>query len=278
LFASEVSEYYWGADPEYVFARANAAAGYKVFASQGRKEFLKSNLTGKDILLSGEFIILGNGQNTTMPKSEHTITIPRRERIIKFPGSRNRIIITEPEQTITIPSEQTINNQLGFILQHNGGDNYTASVKLLDDDDVSQTTKQLNENNAAFINVSMSTRENTWYKAVARISEDEITSKLYDKNGTLLRNISVKKDAMSISESGILMSYDTNTVIAFKNLKAETLDQPTPPVDDNQPLVNGTELLAPYSGLVILLAIAVATIAYIKERKRVTEKQTTESY
>ena len=34
----------------------------------------------------------------------------------------------------------------------------------------------------------------------------------------------------------------------------------------------------PYIGLTVLLAVAAATIAYIKERKRVTEDQTVESY
>jgi len=29
------------------------------------------------------------------------------------------------------------------------------------------------------------------------------------------------------------MAYDTDTIIAFKNLKVETLDQPTQPAGDN---------------------------------------------
>ena len=124
----------------------------------------------------------------------------------------------------------------------------------------------------------MSTTENTWYKVEARVSEDEITAKLYDENGTLLKNIAARNDAMNISESGIMMAYDANAVIAFKNLKTETLDQPAPSVDGNQVPVNGPEWLAPYIGLTILLAVAAATIAYIKKRKRVTENQTAESH
>jgi hypothetical protein len=96
---------------------------------------------------------------------------------------------------------------------------------------------------------------------------------LYDANGTLLQNIALKNSALSISESGILMTYDADAVIAFKNLKAETLDQPTPPTDDNQTPTDELEPLAPFIGLTILLAVAVATIAYVKERKRATLTQ-----
>jgi hypothetical protein len=149
---------------------------------------------------------------------------------------------------------------------------------VLDDDNISQITKQLDGNNTAFMNATMSTKENAWYKVVARISEGAITAELYAENGTLLKSIAASNDTISVNESGILIAYDASTVIAFKNLKAETLDQPTPSVDDNQIPVNGLELLAPYIGLTILLAVAVATIAYIKERKRVAEEQTAGSH
>jgi hypothetical protein len=273
----EAPGYYLNAGPDDAYARAYVARPISQIVR--KQEFLNSNVTGKDVLLSGEFVVLGSRQNTTMQKSEQTITIPRTEYRVRLPGSRQWITITRPEQTITIPIEQPV-NQFGFILQHNGEDNYSASVRVLDDNNVSQITEQLDGNNATFINASMSTTENTWYKVEARMSEDEITAKLYDENGTLLKNIVARNDAMSISESGIMMTYDANAVIAFKNLKAETIDQPTPapPVVDNQVPANALELLVPYIGLTILLAVAAATIAYIKKRKRVTEDQTVESY
>ena len=267
----EVPGYYWNAGPDDAYARAYVARPISQIVR--KQEFLNSNVTGKDVLLSGEFVVLGSRQNTTMQKSEQTITIPRSEQQNKITGKQAIwITITRPEQTITIPIEQPV-NQFGFILRNNGEDNYTASVRVLDDNDISQITEQLDGNNAAFMNASMSTTENTWYKVVARMSEDEITAKLYDENGTLLKNIVARNDAMSISESGIMMTYDANAVVAFKNLKAETIDQPTPapPVDDNQVPANALELLVPYIGLTILLAVAAATIAYIKKRKRVTE-------
>ena len=82
------------------------------------------------------------------------------------------------------------------------------------------------------MNASLSTKENTWYKVLAEMSENEITAELYDNNGTLLQSIATGDDTTSISELGILIAYDRDTVVAFKNLKVETINQPTPPVDD----------------------------------------------
>ena len=255
----EVPKYYGGAGPNYTSAPSSAVA-YKIFINQGVKEFLKINLLGEGVFLSGEFIMLRSAQ--AMPRMEQTITIPAHEQETRLPESRGTITITIPEQTTTIP-----NIQFGFILRNNGGNNYSVSVRGLDDSYISQITKRLDGNSTAFMNASMVTRENTWYSVVARISENETTAELYDKNSTLLKSITNRDDAISIGELGILMAYDKDTVIAFKNLKVETLDQPTPTVDSNNISVNGTELLAPCIGLTILLVVAVATVVYVKKRK-----------
>jgi hypothetical protein len=279
LGGDEASGYYWGPGLGDPYARAYAARPISQIVR--KQEFLKSNLTGNDVLVSGEFVVIGSGENTTTQEIGRTITIPSYEYRVRLPGSRQWITITGPEVNVTIPGVQAINNQFGFILRHNGEDNYNASVRVLDDNDLSQITKQLDGNNASFIDASMITRKNTWYKVVARMSEDEITAKLYDENGTLLKNIVARNNAMSINESGIMMKYDANAVVAFKNLKAETIDQPTPtlapPVADNQVPANALGLLVPYIGLTILLTVVAVIIVYIRKRKRVTEDQTAES-
>jgi len=235
LVEFEVPEYYWGTGPDYTSAGASAAAYYGLI-SQGVKEFLEINLLGDGILLSGEFIILKSEK--TIARSEQTITIPSYEQKYRMPRSRRPMTITVPEQTIKIPSyEQKPKHHLGFILRHNGGSNYSVSVRRLNDYNISQTTKQLEGKDTAFINASMGTTENTWYKVVAKMSKDEITAKLYDQNGTLLQSIATRDYAISISELGILMAYDKDTVIAFRNLKVETLDQPTQPVGGNHTTV-----------------------------------------
>jgi hypothetical protein len=251
--------------PGDFFNRAATTLSYKIFASQGSKDFLKNNLTGANVLLSGEFIMLSNGQKTVVPKIKKIITVPTSELQIILPGRRTMVI---PRIITTVSeSEQTINNQVGFILRHDGGDNYTASVRVLDEG-ASQTTEQLDGDNSAFMNASMDTRENTWYKVIAKINEDKRTTELYDANGTLIKNAETRNDALGSGEFGVLMDYDINTIIAFKNLKAETLSQPAQPVSKNAAPVSELEVPAPYIGLTLLLAIAVAAIAYIKERKR----------
>jgi hypothetical protein len=272
LVESEVPEYYWPG-PYYAPSPAYAFQGYGNSLNQSVEEFLESNLTGTGVLLSGEFIVLEGGQTVTVSRSEET-TVLESPQTIGVPGSW-RMTLPRVEQTETVTeSNETISNQFGFILQHDGGDNYTASVKTLNNYDVSQMTEQPGGNNTALMNVTMDTQENTWYKVVARISEDEVTTQLYDENGTLLKNFAANGAATNSSESGILMT--NATVVAFKNLEAETLDHPATPVDNNQTSTNGLELWAPYNGLVMLLAVGVAAIAYVTERKRVPEKQRTE--
>jgi hypothetical protein len=271
LIEDNVPEHYGGDETDYVFARTNADLINKIFSNQGGKEFLGHNLTGTGILLSGEFIVLRSDQTTT-PK-ERTITMSR---IVTVPIWRRRHGTRRIEQTITVTeSEQTTNNQFGFILRHNGGYNYSASVRVLDEHDVFQITKQ-DENNRGVINASTSTKENTWYKIEARIFEDGITASLYDENVTLLKNAAARDNFTSINESGILITYDANTVIAFKSLKAEILGQSTQTAAGDNIPVNRLEVLAPYAGLAILLATGVATIAYVKKRSNREEKLLTD--
>src|SRR3990170_5895375 len=119
------------------------------FYNRGLREILKGNISGTGALLSGEFMILGNNQTTTPIIRQ--VTVPKIVRYITIPRSRQVIAIIASEK-MTI--EQTINNQLGFILRQNGEDNYSASVRMLEDDDVSQITSQLDMDSAAFVNAS----------------------------------------------------------------------------------------------------------------------------
>jgi hypothetical protein len=245
-----------GPDYNYVYGLAGAAA-YELRIRQGVKEFLNINLSGTGVLLTGEFIMLRSGQ---------TITIPRSGQIIP---SRQTITITGGVQPLRLPDDfnLTINDQFGFILRNNGGNNYSVDVRGLDDYDISQI-KQLGGNRTEFMNVSIGTNENTWYNIVARMSKDEITAELHDVNGTLLESRAIRDDAINISEFGILLANNTDRAIVFKNLKVETLNQPVQPLEDNKNAVNGHELLAPYINLTILLAAAFAAVIYVKKRKR----------
>src|SRR4030042_2045473 len=97
-------------------------AGPKVLSRQGVNEFLKHNLAGPNVSLSGEFIILNSGQ--TMANSEYTITIPEMEHTIML-SRRQAWIMKIPEHNVTVQGSAQANNQLGFILQNNDG-NWSA--------------------------------------------------------------------------------------------------------------------------------------------------------
>lgn len=236
---------------------------YQNFISQSAKELLKSNLTGTGVYLSGEFIILGNNQ--TAPPRNQTIT-RKIIYVVRNPRTREYVTIVREEQIPVI--EETTINQLGLILQQNGDNNYSASVRVLEDQDLSKITEKLDENNPAFMNASQVTRENTWYKLEATISNNATNAKLFEQNGTLLRDIVSEDKALNFNEIGILMAYEPGEVVAFKNLKVETLDQPVPQITYNQKPVNELERLTPYISPVITLTPIVAIIAYAWSKKK----------
>jgi len=252
-------------EPDGVFAIIYNT-GYKVFSNRGLNEFLKHNLAGTNVSLSGEFMILNSGQ--TMANSERTITIPAREERIIL-SRRRTWIIRIPEQTVTVKGREQASNQVGFILQNNEG-NYSASVRLIDNSDLPHMEERLGRNNATFMNATTSIKENIWYKAVTRISMDEVSTELRDENGTILKSTATKDDMVDIGESGIFISFEPYSFIAFKNLKVENLDQPpNQTVGDTRLPVNRLESLAPYTMLLTLLVIAGASTAYLRKIKRV---------
>jgi hypothetical protein len=250
----------------YTYGRAYVAA-HELRIRQGVEDFLDIQLSGTGILLTGEFIILRSGQ---------IITIPR---IGETKESMEKIVIPKGFQPLRLPDdiEQTTNNQFGFILRNSGGNNYSLNVRALNDYDMAQIN-QPGGNRTAFMNASTNIKENTWYKVAARISEDEITANLHDVDGTLLESMTITHDEIDISELVILITNNTDRAVAFKDLKVETLNNPTqPPEDSEDPegdekAADGSELLAPYVNLAILLVATFAAVVYVKKRRQVRDK------
>jgi hypothetical protein len=260
------SLYQLDAEPAGGFATDDDMS-YNFLSSRITKEFLRENFTGANVSLSGEFIVLKNWQ--TLPNSQQTITLPKRS--IPMIMGRQRMVITIPEQTVTVEKSKPESNNFGFILQNNEG-NCSATVKLLQDSDVSYIGKQVN--NTTFMNASTTIKENTWYKAVAKISKDEITTELHDENGTILKSTTTKECIVGIGESEILISCEPYTIIAFKNLKAENLDQlPKQPVDNSQPPASILESISTYIVLLVLLATAGAGINFLKKKRQEVHKE-----
>lgn len=243
----------------YTYGRAYVAR-HELRVRQGVEDFLDVQLSGTGVLLTGEFTILKSGQ---------IITIPR---IGETKESAEKIEIPKGFQPLRLPDdiEQTTNNQFGFILRNSGGNNYTLNVRGLDDYDVAKIN-QLSGNGTTFMNTTSSIRENTWYKVVAKISEDEITAELHDTNGTLIESIVTTDDAINDNELVILLTNNTDRAVAFKNLNVETLNQTTQPAedDDHEKAASGIELLTSYVTFMILIATIFAAAVYVKKRKKV---------
>jgi hypothetical protein len=256
LIQFEGPNYYY----DYGFA---PVAIHDLHIRQGIKEFLDLNLSGTGVLLTGNFIILQSGQSITIPK-EGPIPIPMED-----------IVIGKGEQPLRLPDnmEQATNNKFGFILRNSGGDNYTVAVRGMNDYDMAQINKRI-ENSTAFINASTGIRENTWYTVSAKISKDEITAELRDINGTLLESVATREDPVRTDELVMLIANNTDRAVAFKNLKVETLDEPAPlPPEKNEKAVNGYDLLAPYVAFTILLATISAAVIYKKRKSSLRQKR-----
>ncbi len=215
-----VSVQSWGSLPSYL-----------ALLSQNGKEFLKSSLTGTNIVLSGDFMIVSDGHEPKM--NDSTITIPAFRATYRPPGSRRTFTMETPERTIRISATELLNNQFGFILQSTGENNYTGRVKLLNDSDVSQIVQSRDESRAVVLNASEIISKNSWLKAVAKVSSDQITVEVYDGNGTRLDRITSNTANYRYGEIGILLTYPIGQVLAFKNLKVETLSQSPPSVIEN---------------------------------------------
>lgn len=248
----------------YVYSNPNLA-GFGAFLSQSGKEFLKGNVSGTGALLSGEFIVLDDNQTDKL--SEPTILYDV-EQIVGFSRGRVPIKITIPEVVLPpiIP-----NGQFGFILSQNGDNNYSASVRILEDKDVSQIATQLDEEGTAFMNASKITKENTWYRITASISPSASNAALYEENGTPVNNVAPRNDSSTANQIGVLLEYNPGAVIVFRNLKVETLDKTESPPINPQTFENSEQnafFIGLVPGLIAILIVATATIALVRRRRK----------
>jgi len=243
--------------------------GYKTLSSKNVKDFLKNDLAGANISLSGDFIMLKKEQTVT--NSGQIITIPERAQTIRL-GRGQRLMLTIPEQKVTVQESVQASNHFGFTLQNSNG-NYSATVRLLNDSDVFQIEKRFDENNLTFMNASTIIKENIWHKVVVKVSGDEITAELRSEHDGLLKKFAVSAEALDGNESGLLISCNPDTFLAFKNLKVVNLDQTPKSVSDIHLPERGLELLASYVMFLMLLGLVGAAIAYLRKGKRVRKAE-----
>jgi hypothetical protein len=251
--------YFWGTGQSQAYSPE-----FLAMLNLENTEFLNSSLTGKDVALSGEFMVLSNGQDE--PTNDTTIVIPAHLQSFRWPGSRRATIVDVPEATITIPA---IRSQFGFVLERTAEDNYTASVKLLTDNDISQMTQNLDQSGTMLMNASSTlAARNKWHKAIAKVSGDNVSVEVYDDNGTRLENMTSSTATTGFEELGIFLTYGPSQVLAFKNLKVETTTQNQVPVSDDKVNENGIEILYSLMRTSFLLAGAALAVITLKGRKK----------
>lgn len=255
----------WWIGSEVIEVPTLNTAGYNILSKKAVIHFLEKNYTGTGVLLSSEFIIIGNEEQNS---SEQVVTIPSYETTRSSFRGRHRITITIPEQTIVIPDyEQKLDNHLEFGLSQNGENNYSVSVRLLDNSDISQ----LIDSSALFVNATSFVRKNMWYNVEAHISQNQTTAKLFDKNSTYLEESAPLNTTTNTREFRILIKYDPESIIVLKRLKAEIPDQPTQLVEGgNSSLL---DLLTPLIEIylfesLMILTVAISLLNYVRKRRK----------
>ena len=212
-------------------------------------------------------MVLSDGSEISM--NETTVKIPSHPITFRVHGSRRIVTITVPEEVRTIPGAELLNSYFGFILQQNEQENYTAIVKVLDDEDISQIDHGVNESSALFINATNFAEKETWYKAVTKVSEENLATEVYDMNGTRLQGISKNRNSQNLSRVGVLMTYQTGQIIAFKSLNVEKTAHNATSAAKELHQENGQKAEYPYLRSSFLSAGAVlAIISLVQRRKR----------
>jgi hypothetical protein len=241
----------------YMYGRGYIAR-YELQVRQGVEDFLDIQMSGTGILLTSEFSIMKSGQITVIPMEGETSEV------------LEQIVIPRGYQPLRLPYdiEETTNNQFGFILENSGNNSYSLNVKGLDTYEADKINSS-NENGTAFVNATSYIKEDTWYKLVAKISEDEVTAEVQDTNGTVIERMTTTNNAINVSKLVILLTNNTDHAVAFKNLNVETINQQVQPVEEEEKATNWVELIAPYVTFIGLIATIVAIAVAAKKRKQV---------
>jgi hypothetical protein len=258
---------------------------------QGVDNFLNVSLRSS-VSLSYDFILL-KARHTVSSIQTKKITMPNIQTVEVWPLGNRRpqfIQVRGPDITITVPVNvpsnmgtlalpddfnQTINNQFCFILQNDTGNSYSLNARALNNYEAANIS-QTNGSGAAFMNVSDSLKENTWYTVTQSLSENGVATNLQDSNGTVVESSVTPHDAMRTNGMFIFVANNVDNAVVFKNLQVQTSDNTShPPTQRTQSprsnntvtITNGT--LTPYVYLAsVVVAGFVATAVYIKKSKQ----------
>jgi hypothetical protein len=178
-----------------------------------------------------------------------------------------------PERVISIPGAERLSSHFGFILTRSVQDNYTASVRTLNGDDLSEITQNITERRAVVINASNVAAKQSWCKAKAIVSKDYVAVEVCNNNGTLLDKMSQTKTSQNASLLGVLMMYQTGQIVAFKNLNVDTISHDTLILSQETTLEATEEnsidfLYPPVRASLLSAGVLLAILSLYQRRKR----------
>jgi hypothetical protein len=232
------------------------ASSYELDNRKGLEDFLDIQLNGSGVVLSGEIIIFSSGQLITIPKSG------------KSPINLREFSIRRGMQPLRLPQdiEKKTNDQFAIVLRNIDNSNYTLNLKGLDDYDLS-LGGEYNESASVLINASSLLQENTWYSVVAKISENKITAIITDEFGYPVEIVDeIKTDGSGGLELLLLLTNDVNKIVAFKDLKFETVSEI--PQDDSDYRSFYSQIPILYFILLMLIIVGLVLVTGIKKRTK----------
>ena len=265
--------------PEYNYIIGQPiTAGFVTLTMQGVNDFLSIPI-GINVSFSYDFMILPAGHTVSnvetatveIPPSQQTIRMRNQSITTSFPGETFTVPVNVPADMgpLRLPEgfNQSVNNQFCFIVQKDNGDNFSLNVKALSDDDISNIEN--NANSADFTNSSPSIKDNTWYQTTTTITENGITSNLFNINGTLIEGTAINS-VLNVNKTVTLITNNQDNAIVFKDLKIENIDQTQQPSSPKE-TTKSSPSIVPYVALSILLVATGTSVFYINRKKHATK-------
>ena len=239
----------------YGFCRG-LIARHEFQAKQGVEHFLDVQMSETGVLVTGEFIILESEQKSTITRDGKTGETLKDVAIWKW---------MQPLR-LPIAIEHTTNIPFGFILENSGSNNYSFTVKSLDTCEAARM-KPSDEDGVTFMNSSAFVKENTWYKIIAKINEEEATAEVHNANGKVIERIVGVNSVKNVSRLVVLLANDSKRPIVFKNLSVGTFNQQIKSVNDNETAFTLDDLLTSHSNFILLTAAILVVGIYIEKKR-----------
>jgi len=235
------------------------ASSFELENRKGLEDFLKVQLNGTGVVMTGEVMIFSSGQVITIQKNyESTGNFDM--------NNLGEILNNKRFSPLRLPNdiEKITNDQFAIILGDYSNNTYALNLKGLDDYDLS-LEGEYNKSSSIIINASSFMREEIWYRIEAKISEEKITAIITDEYGYPIEFIEEINNKESNNQKLMfLLTNNLSQIVAFKDLNIEPILE-TPEDGSDQDIV-----ISKIPTFYILLAFIIVSLslgALFRKRK-----------